>query len=91
VEGIDIDSDNNVYITGHTQSINFPTTKNLGQNLKPDSSNIFITKLNQNGSGLVYSTTITSNRSNYSTGIVVCSNNYAHISGYTTSTNYPVT
>jgi hypothetical protein len=91
VECMDIDAEGCVYITGHTLSNNFPIHKFIGQSLKPDTSNIFVSKLNQNGSGLIYSTSISSNRNNRATGIVVDGSKYAHISGYTTSTDYPVT
>ena len=93
VSCISIDSDNKVYITGHTFSADFPMTPNAYKSgtLKADSANIFVTKFNQNGSGLEYSATITSEKQNFSTGIVVDKNKNAHITGYTTSTDFPTT
>ena len=90
VEGIDVDNENNFYIAGHTLSSNFFATP-LSQPLKRDSANIFILKMNPQNGNLIYSRSITSNKENYATGIVVDGNKYAHISGYTTSTDYPIT
>lgn len=92
VNCISIDTSSCIYVTGSTFSNDFPTTNGAySQQLKADTANIFVTKLNEQGSGLKYSTTISSNRQNYATGIVVDKNKNAHISGYTNSTNYPAT
>ncbi|MCL2040162.1 MAG: SBBP repeat-containing protein, partial [Bacteroidetes bacterium] len=89
-EGIDVDNENNIYITGHTLSNNFPMTS-ANRTLKNDTANIFVLKMNPISGSIIYSSTITSNNENYATGIVVDGNHYAHISGYTTSTDYPIT
>jgi hypothetical protein len=93
VSDISIDFENNAYITGYTFSADFPTTPNSFNSgtLKADSANIFVTKINQDGSNLEYSATITSEKQNFATGIVVDKNKNAHISGYTTSTDFPTT
>jgi hypothetical protein len=90
VEEIDVDNVGNFYITGHTLSNNFPASP-LNQRLKSDSANIFILNMSSDSGKIIYSTSITSNKENFATGIVVDDNKYAHISGYTTSSDYPIT
>ncbi len=53
--GIAIDSQGNAYVTGHTSSGNFPT-KNALQASRGGNPNIIVTKLNSDGSDLIYST-----------------------------------
>ena len=72
--GICVDNFGNAYITGHTNSTSFPTTEGsfspnwpqYGSNMN---HNIFITKLDQFGSSLIYSTYIGSNTGDYATAI----------------------
>ena len=52
---IAIDSDGNAYVTGETESTNFPTTPGA---FLTSGRGIFVTKLNPAGTGLVYSTLI---------------------------------
>jgi hypothetical protein len=62
--GIAVDEDGNAYLTGHTNSIDFPTKTPLQPDLAGDTTgdpiffpvDLFITKLNADGSVLVYST-----------------------------------
>jgi hypothetical protein len=51
-----VDSSGNVYVTGTTESINFPTTSNPLQACNAGGSDVFVTKLNAAGTALVYST-----------------------------------
>ena len=54
--GIAVDTAGNAYVTGATDSINFPTTQGALQTTRNGVGNAFVTKLNPTGSGLVYST-----------------------------------
>jgi hypothetical protein len=51
--GIAVDSSGSAYVTGYSSSTNFPTTAGAFQ---PTGSGVFVTKLNPQGSALVYST-----------------------------------
>jgi hypothetical protein len=58
--GVALDSSGAVYVTGSTQSTDFPVTTGAFQatnhNTNASSSNAFVTKLNSTGTALVYST-----------------------------------
>ncbi|HEU0004652.1 MAG TPA: SBBP repeat-containing protein, partial [Terriglobia bacterium] len=56
--GIALDSAGNAYVTGGTDSANFPTTAGAFQRTKGagQSEDVFVTKINSQGSALVYST-----------------------------------
>jgi len=99
-QGIAVDAAGNAYMTGYTTSNNFPTTQGAfqttyvggldfsGSNTLADA---FVTKLNPNGSALVYSTYLNGNSSEAGQGIAVDANGSAYVTGYTTSANFPVT
>ena len=87
---IAVDQAGNVYITGYTDSDNFPETGdgvpgNLG------SQNIFVSKLNAAGTALVYSTYLGADGSSQANGIAVDSSGDAYITGSTDSDNFPTT
>ena len=54
-QGIAVDSSGNAYVTGYTDSTNFPTANPL-QAVSGGSADAFVAKLNPTGSALVYST-----------------------------------
>jgi hypothetical protein len=90
---IDLDSKGNAYITGNTFSTDFPVTPGAF-NTSKDLSNlrdVFILKINQIGSKLVYSTFISGNNHDFSHGIAVDLYDNAIVSGYTSSTDFPNT
>lgn len=97
--GIALDSSNNAYITGWTQTQSFPTTPGaLKRTLAPNTQNAFVAKLNASGSSLVYSTFVGINTPIPNTdpfdranAIAVDSAGSAYITGQTVSQNYPVT
>ncbi|GEM_PF-445781 len=88
--GLDIDASGNAYVTGYTYSSNFPTTSGCYDN-SYNSTDIFVTKFNSTGSALSYSTYLGGTSSDYAYAIAVSSDGKAFITGYTYSSNYPVT
>ncbi|MCE5213695.1 MAG: DUF3344 domain-containing protein [Methanobacterium sp.] len=87
---IAIDNDGNVYITGYTSSTDFPTTVGAYQTSKAGYDDIFVSKFNSSGN-LVYSTYLGGSSSDDGFGIAVDCNGNAYITGYTDSTNFPIT
>jgi len=94
---IAIDSAGEAFVTGYTNSSNFPTVSPLQGTLGSGSCGLgqcfdaFIAKLNATGSALVYSTYFGGNGGDYGYGIAADSAGDAYITGLTTSTNLPVT
>jgi len=90
VHDIALDSAGNVYLTGLTQSSNFPISATAKQKGYTQWEG-FISKLNPNGTGIVYSTYIGGSAYDYGMGIDVDKNGTAVVVGNTRSTNLPVT
>ncbi len=87
--GIAVDSSGNVYLAGFTDSSNFPTM-NAAQPSKGGSRDGFVTKLNANGSALVYSTYLGGNGFDENFAIAIDSQGNAYVTGLTTSSNFPL-
>jgi Beta-propeller repeat/HYDIN/CFA65/VesB-like, Ig-like domain len=87
--GIAIDSSFNAYVTGSTQSPNFPTL-NPVQATNAGASDAFITKLNFGGTALVYSTYVGGTKADVGESIKVDSSGNAYVAGYTFSTDFPL-
>ncbi len=86
--GIAIDSSGNAYVTGVTNSTDFPTVNPL-QATNYGSDDGFVAELNPAGSALVYSTYLGGSGGDTSQGIAVDSCGNAYVTGYTQSTNFP--
>jgi hypothetical protein len=86
--GISIDSSGNAYVTGVTQSTNFPILNPLQSQLK-GYQNAFVTKLDPSGN-VLYSTYLGGNGSDAGNGIAVDASGRAYVVGQTTSSNFPV-
>ena len=90
--GIAVDSDQHAYVTGATDSLNFPTTTGAFQQAHGGGyRDVFVTKLNLAGTALVYSTYLGGNDLDYGHGIAVDSDQDAYVTGWTESTNFPNT
>jgi hypothetical protein len=88
---IAIDSSRNAYVTGYTYSSNFPTTAGTYNRTYGGSSDVFITKLNQTGSMLVYSTFLGGSGEDSGSTIVLEGKGGAYVTGYTASADFPTT
>jgi hypothetical protein len=86
--GITVDSAGNAYITGYTESTDFPTM-NPSQSANGGGWDAFVTKINAAGSALVYSTYLGGTNADKGCGIVVDSAGNAYVTGFTWSTNFP--
>src|SRR5205807_6540606 len=79
--GIAIDSAGNAYVTGPTQSLNFPTANS--QSTYGGNTDAFITKLNASGTALVYSTYVGDEFSQSGEAIAVDASGNAYVTGET--------
>lgn len=97
--GLAVDADGDAFVTGFTDSANFPTTKTLFSKIKGPINahtqtyavDAFVTELNPDGTGLVYSTFLGGSSMDAAYGIALDDAGNAYIAGYTYSTNFPVT
>jgi hypothetical protein len=88
---IAIDGSGNAYITGYTYSTDFDTTAGVFQTANGGLSDVFVTKLNSTGTGLIYSTYIGGSNSDKGYSIAIDGSGNAYITGYTESTDYDIT
>ena len=86
---IAVDSLGNAYVTGNTQSTDFPTLNPHQGSYGGGYCDAFVTKLSSNGSALIYSTYLGGSSSDYGHGIAVYSSGNAYVVGYTDSTDFP--
>jgi len=89
--GIAVDSGGNAYVTGHTDSRNFPTTPDAFQPALAGADDAFVTKLNATGSALVYSTYLGGTSADQGFRIAVDSAGNAYVTGFTDSPDFPTT
>jgi len=90
--GIAVDSSGNAYVTGFTTSTDFPVTPFAFQStFGGGAGDVFITKLNATGSGLVYSTYFGKSGDDEGNGIAVDSSGNAYVAGFTDSNNLTTT
>jgi hypothetical protein len=89
---IAVDSEGNAYVTGSTTSAEFPTTTNAFQtNFESQNEDAFVTKINPDGSALVYSTYLGNGTWNWGSGIAVDGSGNAYVVGGTFSPDFPTT
>jgi hypothetical protein len=88
--GVATDSAGNVYVTGRTQSPDFPTANAFQAALggPPLDQDAFVTKLTTNGS-FVFSTYLGGSNTDVGYGIATDSSGNAYVTGVTSSTNFP--
>jgi hypothetical protein len=86
--GIAADSSGNAYVIGSINSAGFPTANPLQPSLN-GYQNAFVSKLNADGSALVYSTYLGGSSSDQGAGIAVDSSGNAYLTGITTSPDFP--
>ena len=86
--GIAVDGLGNAYVTGWTESIDFPTQNPLDQ-LNSGKSDAFVTKLSAVGRSLAYSTYLGGSEEDFGTGVKVDDAGNAYLTGYTKSADFP--
>jgi len=85
--GIAVDGSGNAYVTGSTNSANFPT-KNAFQAALGGGSDAFVAKLDPTGS-LIFSTFLGGSVHDAGNGIAVDGSGNAYVTGSTASANFP--
>jgi Beta-propeller repeat len=88
-EGIDIrvDAQNQAFVTGNTDSIDFPALNPLQG--PPGNRDVFVTKMNANGTGMLFSTFLAGSNQDTAAGIALDPQGAAYILGSTSSSDFP--
>jgi uncharacterized protein (TIGR03437 family) len=86
---IALDAAGSAYVVGTTSSSDFPVT-NAFQAVKGAQSDAFVAKINPAGSACVYATYLGGNNVDEGNAIAVDAAGNAYVTGYTSSTNFPV-
>ena len=91
--GLDIalDTAGNASVVGQTESSNFPTTSDAIQSANAGSGDVFITRLNATGTGLVFSTYLGGGNTEAGFSISVDLAGSIYVTGQTFSENFPTT
>jgi len=87
--GIAVDSAGNAYVTGGTNSIDFPVVNPV--QAANHIGDAFVTKVNAAGSALAFSTLLGGSNSDFGRGIAVDAASSVYITGETWSKNFPIT
>jgi hypothetical protein len=87
-QGIAVDRLGSVFVTGQTDSLNYPTNRAF-RGTNAGGADVFVTKLNSNGTAFLYSTYLGGVRADVAFGIAVDSGGNACVVGRTASANFP--
>ncbi|MGA1819482.1 MAG: SBBP repeat-containing protein, partial [Thermoplasmatota archaeon] len=91
-QNIALDGSNNIFVGGIVNGQGFPTTSAaMGSDYGGGDIDGFLFKMNPQGSGLTYSTYVGGDHDDRVTGLVLDDQGYAYISGYTRSSDFPLT
>ncbi len=88
---ITVDGSGNAYLTGSTNSANFPTLSPFDGTFGGDQFNYdaFVTKMNSSGTAMIYSTYLGGSSDDNGLGIAIDGAGQAYIAGFTNSSNFP--
>ncbi len=84
-----LDSSGDVYVTGSTDSLDFPTTTGVLKTTAPGNTDAFVFKLDPTGAKLTYSTYLGGSGADVGEGIAIDSSGDAFVAGSTQSTDFP--
>ncbi len=89
VNGVAVDSTGNLYVTGWTEALNFPTAGAV-QAADQGGVDVIVAKLNSSGSALLYATYIGGRSDDRGAAIAVDGLGQAYVTGSTASSNFPL-
>ncbi len=90
-EAITVDGAGSAYVTGYTESSDFPTTPGAFDSTDNGARDAFVVKLSADGSTLAYGGYLGGADTEDGEGIAVDAGGNAYVTGYTGSTDFPTT
>jgi hypothetical protein len=87
--GIEVDRTGNVYVTGHTDSPDFPLVSSLQPAPRDYVPDAFVAKLSADGSELLFSTTLGGSDGDWGTDIGMDARGALYVTGWTDSADFP--
>ena len=90
-DGIALDSQGNVFVTGYTKSRNFPVTPGAFDTDYDGREDAFVAQLSPTGASIVFSTFLGGRGKDKGNGIALDSSNNVYVIGDTTSGSFPTT
>jgi hypothetical protein len=89
---VGVDAGGSAYVTGVTDSANFPTTAGaFDTSFNGGGFDAFVTKLSPSGFALVYSTYLGGSGNDVGEGVAADAGGSAYVTGFTASANFPTT
>ncbi len=89
--GIAVDAAGNAYVTGSTDSTNFPTTPGAFDTSYDANDDGFVARLSADGASLHYGTYLGGSSEDHGDAIAVDTSGNAYVTGSTVSTDFPTT
>jgi hypothetical protein len=86
---IAVDAGGNAFVTGGTNSNDFPATQSAYQGVNNGHTNAFVTELNSTGTDVIYSTFLGGSFTDRGDAIAVDVNDFVYIAGHTDSADFP--
>jgi hypothetical protein len=86
---IAVDGSGNAYVTGWTESTDFPTLNPYQGTFQGGDGDAFVTKLSGSGNSLIYSTYLGGGGIDYGYGIAIDGNGNVYVTGSTGSSDFP--
>jgi len=87
--GIAVDPDGNAYVTGKTDSTDFPVTTGAFITKAPGGNDAFVAKVSASGTSLVYATYLGGKGEDRGNAIAADAAGNAYVTGYTYATDFP--
>ncbi len=88
-DAVEVDGSGSIYLTGSTESADFPTASAFDNSLD-GTSDAFLLKFSSDGQSLVYSTYFGGAGDEASLGLALNAGTEAFVTGYTTSSDFPL-
>ena len=86
-----VDGGGHAYVTGFTQSADFPATAGAYATTPPGGNDVFVAELDPTGTSLVYATYLGGSGDESGTDVAIDATGDVYVTGYTDSTDFPTT